>query len=120
FLMSGSQTSAYVSSYPAVAAWLQRVLDFGHGSASELSSAEAIEIARSATPAALPEEAFEEPNGFSVGQSVSIAAVDYGVDPVAGELLFAGREELILRREDERAGVVHVHFPRLGFQITAA
>ena len=48
-----------------------------------------------------------------------IAATDYGVDPVAGELLFAGTEELILRREDPRAGVVHVHFPRLGFRIQA-
>jgi hypothetical protein len=36
---------------------------------------------------------------------------------VAGELLFAGREELILRREDARGGVVHVHFPRFGFRI---
>ncbi|PXB82340.1 glutathione S-transferase, partial [Pseudomonas aeruginosa] len=36
-----------------------------------------------------------------------------------GELLFAGSEELILRREDPRAGTVHVHFPRLGFRIEA-
>jgi hypothetical protein len=50
---------------------------------------------------------------------VIIAATDYGVDPVAGELLFAGREELIVRREDERGGVVHVHFPRFGFRIEA-
>ncbi|MNG33694.1 hypothetical protein D3C84_1200090 [compost metagenome] len=48
-----------------------------------------------------------------------IAATDYGVDPVAGELVFAGREELIVRREDERGGVVHVHVPRFGFRIEA-
>jgi hypothetical protein len=58
-------------------------------------------------------------NGFSAGQAVSIAATDYGTDPVVGELLFAGREELILRRTDERGGTVHVHFPRLGFCIQA-
>jgi hypothetical protein len=74
-------------------------------------------VARNATPAALPDEQFDEPNGFEVGQHVVIAATDYGVDPVAGELLFAGREELIVRREDERCGVVHVHFPRFGFRI---
>jgi hypothetical protein len=50
---------------------------------------------------------------------VAINATDYGTDPVVGELLFAGREELILRRTDERAGTVHVHFPRLGFRIQA-
>ncbi|RRW50343.1 glutathione S-transferase family protein, partial [Stutzerimonas stutzeri] len=47
------------------------------------------------------------------------AAVDYGADPVEGELVFAGAEELILRRSDDRAGVVHVHFPRSGYRIEA-
>ena len=84
-----------------------------------MSSEQAIAVAREATPAALPDEGFVDPNGFQPGQAVRIAAVDYGVDPVEGELLFAGREELILRREDERAGTVHVHFPRLGFRIEA-
>lgn len=84
-----------------------------------MSSEQAIAVAREATPAALPHEDFVDPNGFKAGQAVSIAAVDYGVDPVPGELLHAGRDELILRREDERAGVVHVHFPRLGFRIEA-
>lgn len=119
FLRGTPVTAPLVDDYPAVAAWLARVLDFGHGSLSEMSSEQAIAVAREATPAALPDEAFVDSNGFAAGQAVRIAAVDYGVDPVEGELLFVGREELILRREDERAGVVHVHFPRLGFRIEA-
>ncbi|MGL4317163.1 MAG: glutathione S-transferase family protein [Pseudomonas sp.] len=119
FLKATAVTAPLVDAYPNVSAWLGRVLGFGHGAASELSAADAIEIARAATPAALPDEQFVEPNGFAAGQRVKIAATDYGVDPVEGELLFAGAEELILRREDERAGVVHVHFPRLGFRIEA-
>lgn len=119
FLRGTPVTAPLVDDYPEVSAWLARVLGFGHGSFSEMSSEQALAVAREATPAALPEEEFIEPNGLQVGQSVTIAAVDYGVDPVQGELLFAGREELILRREDERAGVLHVHFPRLGFRIEA-
>lgn len=119
FLRGTPVTSPLVDDYPDVAAWLGRVLGFGHGSLSEMSSEQAIAIASEASPAALPEEAFSDPNGFVPGQAVSIAAVDYGVDPVQGELVFAGRDELILRREDERAGTVHVHFPRLGFRIEA-
>ena len=49
----------------------------------------------------------------------AISAIDYGVDAVEGELVFSGSEELILRREDPRAGTVHVHFPRMGFAIKA-
>ncbi|WP_085695163.1 MULTISPECIES: glutathione S-transferase family protein [unclassified Pseudomonas] len=119
FLKATHVTAPLVDAYPAVAAWLGRVLGFGHGAASEMSADEALEVARNATPAALPDEAFADPNGFVAGQRVAIAATDYGVDPVEGELVFAGLEELILRREDARAGVVHVHFPRLGFRIEA-
>ncbi|KNH25330.1 glutathione S-transferase [Pseudomonas syringae] len=119
FLKATHVTSPLVDAYPAVLAWFGRVMGFGHGAFSEMTSGEALEVARNATPAALPDEQFDEPNGFEVGQQVVIAATDYGVDPVAGELLFAGSEELILRREDERAGVVHVHFPRFGFRIEA-
>ncbi|WP_448632193.1 MULTISPECIES: glutathione S-transferase family protein [Pseudomonas fluorescens group] len=119
FLKGTPVTSPLVDAYPAVSAWLARVLGFGHGAASEMGAEQALDVARNATPAALPEESFEEPNGFALGQRVAIAATDYGVDPVAGELVFAGRETLILRREDERAGVVHVHFPRLGFKLSA-
>ncbi|MBC3346339.1 glutathione S-transferase family protein [Pseudomonas sp. SWRI196] len=118
FLKGTPVTSPLVDAYPAISAWLARVLGFGHGAPNQMSSEEALEVARNATPAALPEESFEEPNGFALGQRVTIAATDYGVDPVAGELLFAGREELILRREDALGGVVHVHFPRLGFQLS--
>lgn len=117
FLRQTPVTAPFVDNYPGVSAWLGRVLGFGHGAHSDLTSAEAIEIARNATPAALPDEAFVDPNGFKAGDQVAISATDYGVDSVEGELVFAGTEELILRREDDRAGVVHVHFPRLGFKI---
>lgn len=119
FLKGTPVTAPLVDAYPNVSAWLGRVLGFGHGASSALSAEDAIAIARAATPAALPDEQFVEPNGFTVGQRVQIAATDYGVDPVEGELVFAGVEELILRREDDRAGTVHVHFPRLGFAIKA-
>ncbi len=117
FLKGTPVTAPLVDVYPAIHAWLGRVLGFGHGTYSELTADEALAIAKAATPAALPDETFEDPNGFKMGDQVSISAVDYGVDPVQGELLFAGAEELIIRREDARAGLVHVHFPRVGFAI---
>jgi len=112
-------TAPLVDAWPEVTAWLGRVLDFGHGSCSVLSAAEAIEIARAATPAPLPEAANVESGDWHVGQRVSVAATDYGIEPVEGELLHAGLEALILRREDPRAGLLHVHLPRLGFRIQA-
>ncbi len=117
FLRATPVTAPLVDDYPEVHAWLGKVLGVGHGSSSELSSEDALRMAREAEPAPLPDEIFTDPNGFQEGQRVAIAAVDYGADPVEGELVFAGAEELILRRTDDRAGVVHVHFPRIGYRI---
>jgi len=55
--------------------------------------------------------------GFEAGQPVTVAATDYGADPVAGTLVGLTPDEVVLRRHDERAGTVQVHFPRFGFQI---
>ena len=119
FLKATPVTSALVEDYPEVAAWLGKVIGVGHGSSTDLTAEDALKMAREAEPAALPDEPFFDANGFQAGQRVSVAAVDYGTDPVEGELLFAGVEELIIRREDERAGVVHVHFPRIGYRLEA-
>lgn len=117
FVKATPVTSPLVDAYPAVAAWLGRVLGFGYGAPVEMSGEQAIAIARDSQPAALPDEPFSDPNGFQAGQHVAVAATDYGVDPVEGELLHVGSEAIILRREDPRAGTVHVHFPRVGFRI---
>ena len=55
--------------------------------------------------------------GSSSGEAVTVAATDYGTDPVAGILVGLSDVESVVRRVDARAGTVHVHFPRFGFQI---
>jgi hypothetical protein len=45
---------------------------------------------------------------------------DYGKVPVAGELVTLTLHEIAVRRRDERAGEVVVHFPRLGYVVAPA
>jgi glutathione S-transferase len=101
--------------FPKVNAWLERVRSFGHGKPSEMSSDEAIQRAansRTHAPAQV------EPGlGFATGDAVTVTATDYGRDPVAGTLAGLSRDEIVIARVDERAGTLHVHFPRIGFQI---
>jgi len=42
---------------------------------------------------------------------------DYAHDAVAGTLVGLSPQEVVIERRDERAGTVHVHFPRIAFQI---
>ncbi|MEH6388671.1 MULTISPECIES: glutathione S-transferase family protein [Pseudomonas] len=120
FVASNKAVADALDGYPAIAAWMGRIADFGHGSSTPMEASEAITVAREASPAALPEIEFVSPGGFELGQAVSVSAVDYGTDPVSGSLVHESNEEIVVAREDERAGLLHVHFPRYGFRIEAA
>jgi glutathione S-transferase len=100
---------------PDVLAWMDRMAAIGHGQMSKLDSAQAIAIAASAEPAPLPEEAFQDEHGIALGSRVTIAAEAFGREPTEGILRAASRTHYTLERTDERAGRLHVHFPRIGF-----
>jgi glutathione S-transferase len=101
--------------------WFERMQAIGHGESSSLASSDAVAIARDAAPRAKADGASaDDTHGIALGRHVRIAAMDYGTDPVEGELVAATRDALALRRHDERAGDVVVHFPRIGFQMTVA
>lgn len=120
FVASNAAVAEALDGYPAVRAWMQRIADVGHGAHTQLSAAEAVGIAQAANPQAVPESTFVSPLGLQVGQTVNVNAVDYGTDPVAGTLVYEDAEQIIIAREDERAGLLHVHFPRFGFALSAA
>lgn len=119
FVASNAAVANALDPYPQVRLWMEAVAACGHGEASDMDATDAIELARKSSPAAIPDTSFEDPAGMEPGQAVAVAAVDYGVDEVSGTLIYQDDETLIIRREDDRAGTVHVHFPRFGFRMTA-
>jgi glutathione S-transferase len=98
-----------------LSAWLDRVLAIGHGNFEPIESEAALAIAKAATSHA--PTAVGAGLGFEAGQAVTVTPTDYGMDPVAGTLVGLSADEVVLARSDERAGRLHVHFPRRGFQI---
>ncbi|MCJ0763281.1 glutathione S-transferase family protein [Variovorax terrae] len=105
---------------PGVLAWMDRMAAIGHGPSQELGSADAIAIAARATPAALADEPFQDEHGIALGSRVTVTAESFGPESTEGELLAATRMHYTLRRSDERAGTVHVHFPRIGYVLRKA
>ncbi len=96
-------------------AWLDRMLAIGHGVPAPMKSDEAIAVAAAAAQHAPC--AVQPGLGFEAGQAVTVTPTDYGLDPVAGTLVGLTPTEVVIQRSDERAGTLHVHFPRAGFQI---
>jgi Glutathione S-transferase, C-terminal domain len=105
---------------PEVKSWMVRMKAIGHGTPGKCSAEEALQTARSSTPAVVQGEVFQDEHGIALGSQVVIAADNFGLEPTEGELIAATRTRYTLRRSDERAGTVHVHFPRVGFTLKKA
>lgn len=105
---------------PHVLDWLARMEKIGHGTHTDLSSSQAIQIAHDSTPADVSQDPFIDLHGIPLGSRVVITAESFGLEPTEGELVAATRTRYTVRRTDERAGTVHVHFPRVGFILKKA
>lgn len=100
-------------------AWLERIAAIGRGSMSEIDGETALARARDAQPEVMSPDV-DECEGFAPGAAVQVAAEDYGRDAIAGELVRATGAGISLRRIDDQAGEVMVHFPRTGFSLRPA
>jgi len=119
FLRSGSADDhALLTAHtPRLNAWAARVDGFGHGNPADMTPEAAFAIAKAASPETARESIAGEPQGLAPGMQVAVMPDDYGRDPVAGEIVFVGPQEIAIRRQTAEAGEVVVHFPRAGFLV---
>jgi glutathione S-transferase len=103
---------------PLISAWERRIQAFGHGIRSEISTAEALEIGTNSTPQAKISADPNDPNGRKPGDVISVHSDDAWKTDIRGEIVSLSAQHISIRRHDERAGEVVVHFPRAGFTIT--
>jgi glutathione S-transferase len=110
---------------PSVLEWMDRVAAIGHGTSTVLSSADAVALAAAAEPLPpgsnwLLDSAFQDDHRIPLGTRVTVTAESFGQEATEGDLIAATRTHYSLRREDPRAGIVHVHFPRIGYVLRKA
>ena len=110
--------AAVLAPYPRVLEWYERVTSFGHGESERMTSDAAIAIAAGADGHAPASVGLGL--GFMAGDAVTVVPADYAHDEVAGAVVGLDAHEVVVARSDARAGVVHVHFPRVGYHIKAA
>lgn len=116
FLRNNAVNAALLDEFANVVNWMLRVAEFGYGDVTE-STAEAALAAGAKAEPVCPIIADALPEGFSLGQAVLVAPVDYGRIPVSGTLAAWSPDEIVIAREDGQAGKVMVHFPSAGFEV---
>lgn len=107
--------------FPQVNAWRKRMKAFGRGQATPMTAQEALDLAASHTPKALPATAVHtDPTGLSAGQAVVISPESLGHGTsVRGNLVALSARHMTVSHASPRCGTVHVHFPRLGYRVRA-
>jgi glutathione S-transferase len=114
----GAETERQLPVKPLLG-WVERVAALGYGDPTEITGAMALDIARESAPAACEVPADGDPAGLKGGARVTVTPDDVGRDPVGGVLVGADDREVVIRRFDARAGLVHVHFPRVGYDLAS-
>ena len=105
---------------PKLRAWMQRMERVGHGTLTEMSSQDALAVAKAATPQIEEHGDANDSYGRKLGMRVQVTPDDSGRDPVVGELASLTTYEVVIKRSDPQVGDVAVHFPRAGFIIQPA
>jgi glutathione S-transferase len=107
-----------LAEFPKVRAWEMRVRAIGHGARTEMSTADALAIGRASTPQTIEASDPHDPNGRKVGDLVDVRPDDYGKIAVRGWIVALSAQHIAIRRRDDIAGDIVVHFPRAGFLVT--
>jgi glutathione S-transferase len=115
FMQLSAKVGELLQPHARLREWYVRMVAHGHGTQQDLSSSDALAVAAAAVRHAPCE--FDATLGLERGAAVAVNALDYAADPVAGRLVGLSLDETVIERVDERAGKVHVHFPRIGYQI---
>ncbi len=105
--------------FPNVTRWYKAVSAVGQNAnntrcRTELSGTDALAIANTAVPRALPETEVDE---APIGRQVSVIPSDYARIPVQGTLVAMTNTRAVVARETADIGTVHVHFPRKGYEV---
>ena len=116
--------AAILAVTPAVLEWMDRMTALGHGRLEKFSAAKAITVAERSDPLPaganlLIDSAFQDDHNIPLGSPVTVTPESFGAESTEGELLAATRTHYTLKRSDERCGIVHVHFPRVGYVLRA-
>ncbi len=96
---------------PRLRDWLSRMIAFGHGTYESVAPAQALTIAKQASPAAIPDTWKQSP---LYGKHCCFRPQDRlgnVMDFVEGEVVGANQQRIVIRRVHPEIGETQIHFP---------
>ncbi|MEX0280992.1 MAG: glutathione S-transferase family protein [Arenibacterium sp.] len=114
-----AEAGTFLAEFSYLNAWADRMTAIGHGTSTDMSPADALDIARTSSPRTPQQEDSADPQGLTPGQKAQVAPLtDSGETAVAGVLRAITRDTVTLTLDTPECGEVAVHFPRVGYRVT--
>jgi len=110
-----------LSEFPSLLNWVAKMESIGHGSFEDMTPEASLAVAKAASPTTTEQSDAADPQGLKPGMDVTVAPLtNSGESPVAGTVRALSRDRIAIAREDALCGEVVVHFPRVGYRVSAA
>lgn len=106
-----------ISQFPKLSGWMARISAFGHGTQSDMTSKEALQIAKAQNVSGYAGDIVSA-EGQGEGELVTVTPNDSGRIPVTGALVTLTNQEVAIRHTNNIVGEVIIHFPRAGFMLS--
>ena len=114
-----AEAGTVYAEFPALAGWIDRMTSIGHGTPTDMSPTEALEVARSSQPTTPEQHDEKDPQGLKPGLSATVGpVVDSGETPIEGTVRASNRNTIVLTINNSMCGEVAVHFPRVGYKVS--
>lgn len=121
YMHSGhSKTASLLADFPGLEPWIDRVRFIGYGDRSEISSAEAIDVAKEAIPSDVMEKSFRLSHEPAPGDGVKVTYSDNNSPVLYGTLENISPYRISVLREDPNIGSIILHMPRTIGQVARA
>ncbi len=107
-----TRSASFLGNYPLTKQWHERMKSIGHGKSQKISRQSVFQGAKLSEPRALEQHLLQHRD---INKTITISPSDYARDSVTGTLVGADDSRLIIARESDQLGTLHVHFPVEGY-----
>jgi glutathione S-transferase len=119
WLRQPPQRDALLQRFPALSAWADRMAAIGHGRFEPMSAEDALQHVKVVQSGAWWQPAWPAVDDERLGQVMNLCADDYGRDVISGTVSAVSDRHVTLTREAPGLGTVRVHFPKVGYELSA-
>jgi glutathione S-transferase len=119
WLRQPPQRDVLLQRFAALRDWADRMAAIGHGRFEPMTPDEASHEVLAAQAQMPWKPAWAVVDDERVGQVMNLCADDYGRDVISGTVSAVSDRHVTLTREAPGLGVVRVHFPKVGYELSA-